>query len=300
MDILSRLSRNEQRIQVQVMSDLHLEVRQQYATFEIPAQAPYLILAGDIGRLKDYESYLGFLEKQAQQFVQICLVLGNHEFYGVSRQEGLSLAKSLENEPCLLGKVSVLNRRVVEVSPKVIILGCTLHSHIPTESQEVVQRKVNDFKRITGWTVDEHNLEHDEDLQWLQSQVEVVGKNRTSSDRSTILVVTHHAPCKKGTSDPRLENNDINSAFATEVIEENFWGVQCWLFGHTHYNTDTTRNGMRLVSNQRGYVFPSQPSDRQDPTLKSQPMFLSRLKSIFASSGTSSEVIFDVGKVIKL
>lgn len=72
------------------MSDLHLEVGQQYADFDIPAEAPYLILAGDIGRLKDYQPYLEFLGRQCDHFVKVFLVLGNHEFFGTSQCRGPS------------------------------------------------------------------------------------------------------------------------------------------------------------------------------------------------------------------
>lgn len=46
--------RLDPRPQVQIMSDLHLEVGQQYASFTFPTTAPFLMLAGDIGRLIDY------------------------------------------------------------------------------------------------------------------------------------------------------------------------------------------------------------------------------------------------------
>lgn len=49
------------KIPFQVMSDLHLEVGQQYTSFRISPCAPYLILAGDIGRLSDYVAYRDFL-----------------------------------------------------------------------------------------------------------------------------------------------------------------------------------------------------------------------------------------------
>jgi hypothetical protein len=45
----------------------------------ISACAPYLVLAGDTDRLKDYDSYLGFLAKPTGQFMRVFLVLGNHE-----------------------------------------------------------------------------------------------------------------------------------------------------------------------------------------------------------------------------
>ncbi|KAK7605630.1 hypothetical protein BKA81DRAFT_226280 [Phyllosticta paracitricarpa] len=70
----------------QIVSDLHLEVGQQYSSFDIPASAPHLILAGD------YDAYLGFLRRQTEQFETVFLVLGNHEFYGITFGESIELA----------------------------------------------------------------------------------------------------------------------------------------------------------------------------------------------------------------
>lgn len=85
----------------QINSDLHLEVGQQYSSFQIPASAPYLVLAGDIGRLVDYDSYLVFLKTQTEQFELISWVLGNHEFYTSTFTTGLERARRLEEESCL-------------------------------------------------------------------------------------------------------------------------------------------------------------------------------------------------------
>lgn len=40
---------------VQILSDLHLEVGQQYRTYTFPVMAPLLLLAGDIGNLTNDE-----------------------------------------------------------------------------------------------------------------------------------------------------------------------------------------------------------------------------------------------------
>lgn len=37
----------------QILSDLHLEINQEYLSFEIPVCAEHLVLAGDVGRLVD-------------------------------------------------------------------------------------------------------------------------------------------------------------------------------------------------------------------------------------------------------
>lgn len=97
-----------------------------------PRSAPYLVVAGDIGRLWDYSSYLVFLQAQCGRFLGVFLVLGNHEFIGVSREEGLQLAKNLEDEPILGGKLVVLNRTRFDLASdsNITILGCTLQSQI--------------------------------------------------------------------------------------------------------------------------------------------------------------------------
>jgi hypothetical protein len=141
--------------------------------------------------------------------------------YGISRQDGLKLAKLLEEEPCLFGRLTALNRTLVEVIPGFVILGCMLHSHIPSESNGVARLKVNDFKKIQGWTVDEHNLEHEEDFTWLQTQLEALRNKATSSVRkqldlqkARVLAVTHHARSTHGASEPQLENTGVSSAFS--------------------------------------------------------------------------------------
>ena len=97
------------------MSDLHLEIGNQYEFFQIPATAAsHLILAGDIGRLAD-EGYAEFLYRHAAQFEAIFLVLGNHEFYGISRDQGLNKAKDIAEQERMNGKIIVLDRGSYEI-----------------------------------------------------------------------------------------------------------------------------------------------------------------------------------------
>lgn len=54
-------------------------------------------------------------------------------------------------------------------------------------------------------------------------------------------------------------------AFATDLItqdgaQDGLDHVKVWAFGHTHYSTDIVRNGIRIISNQRGYVAPGSSS----------------------------------------
>lgn len=249
------------KIKFQIMSDLHLEVGQQYATFNIPAHAPFLILAGDIGRLIDYTAYLEFLRRQCLIFQKVFLVLGNHEFFGTSRANGLRLAGSLENEHELGGKLHVLDRIRVDLpDSNVTVLGCTLHSKIALEAEEVVAKKIKDFQRIEDWGVQDHNREHAKDVQWLRDQIENTHRAKDHTKRK-LIVVTHHAPICHGTSRPKDSENPWSSAFATNLLPEPvFSNVQWWIFGHTHFTTKFRKGQIRLISNQRGYVIPGHES----------------------------------------
>lgn len=257
---------NGPRTNFQILSDLHLEVGSQYTTYTIPATAPYLILAGDIGCLADYDLYLAFLARIAPSFDKILLVLGNHEFYSLTYEQGIEAGRWLEKEAILNGKLVLLHQGVFEVPhSSITILGCTLWSHIPKESEDVVVSKVKDYKNIESWTVEQHNIAHKSDLMWLirtfQSiqHTNLVHVMQETGLQRQLIVVTHHAPLLKGTSRPEHESNPWTCAFATDVLNDDRWGwdgVKWWVFGHTHFSTEFTESesGVRVVSNQRGYA----------------------------------------------
>jgi predicted phosphodiesterase len=264
------------RTSFQVLSDLHLEVGQQYSSFDFPATAPYLILAGDIGQLSDYDAFRSFLAIQTTRFELVLLVLGNHKFYGSSHTKTLELATRMEKEPELNDKLMLLHRKKIDVpNSNITILGCSLWSHIPDDAKLMVKSKVNDFKKIEGWSPDSHTKEYEKDIRWLKDQVEIIQKgnkalkpNRTlpeTTQKRFILVVTHHAPCLRGTSEPKFDDSPWTSAFATDLLKkaDDWSDVKAWVYGHTHYSTELTKAGVRVLSNQRGYVLPG--SERKLP-----------------------------------
>lgn len=147
---------------IQFMSDLHWErfhdkVAQRYSVPEIPRRAPYIILAGDIGRFCGRNALQNALQQLCERFDKVLLIPGNHEFYGSAREEELRVAGAMSQE--LGDKFVLLNRTRVDLED-VMILGCTLQSFIPEEAH-----LTNDFAQIRGWTVADHNAEHRRDLQ---------------------------------------------------------------------------------------------------------------------------------------
>ncbi|OJJ55558.1 hypothetical protein ASPSYDRAFT_158431 [Aspergillus sydowii CBS 593.65] len=252
---------------IQILSDLHLEIDQQYLAFSIPAHAKTLILGGDVGRLVDYDNYRAFLQKQTDQFETVFLVLGNHEFHNLSFEEGIQKARELEQEPCFNGRLILLHRRRHDIRDPdsgccVTVLGCTLWSDIPEEARDIVRYKISDFTKITDWSVESHNAAHEKDVTWLLDEIRCVQREneqvRNEIDKKSILVVTHHAPCLKRTSAPQHENSPWRFAFGTDILRNitDTSGIKAWAFGHTHFTTEFRENGVRVVSNQRGYVLP--------------------------------------------
>ncbi|KAM5470717.1 hypothetical protein MauCBS54593_003758 [Microsporum audouinii] len=243
-------------VDFQYISDLHLEDGQLYETFVVPRTAPYLILAGDIGCLRNYKEYVTFLAAQCAQFDHVFLVLGNHKFYWISLQYGLQAAKALEGEPPLFGKFTVLNRNRVDINRRVTILGCTLWSHIPEVSQLWVRMKVADFSIIKDWTVEAHNTEHNRDVQWLQQEIYNISLEEEKHD---VIVVTHHSPSFMKTADPRHKSHPWGPAFCSDLLESQVksWqgskAIRCWIFGHTHWNTDFRYRDITISSNQFKY-----------------------------------------------
>ncbi|KAK2797612.1 hypothetical protein FQN50_009125 [Emmonsiellopsis sp. PD_5] len=289
--------RSRQSIRFQIMSDLHLEVGQQYANFHIIPRATRLILAGDIGRLADYEAFRDFLCFQCEKFAEVYLVLGNHEFFGISRQEGLRLADMLQREPGLKDKLIVMNQKRVDLQD-VTLLGCTLHSQIPPEAEEIVRHKINDFRRIVDWTVANHIIEHANDVKWLTDEITSIRRTESGLKRK-IVVISHHAPSTKGTSKSSDEGNPWSSAFGTDLLGRKerscLDDVQWWIFGHTHHSTESSRGQVKLVSNQRGYVLPNKDKDGSEIS----GSFVSKVLKLWGYSSQKQDT-FNAQKIIEV
>jgi hypothetical protein len=151
-----------------------------------------------------------------------------------------------------LGSFIFLDRTRHDLSEHVTVLGCTLWTSVPPAAVDIVSRAMNDFKLVQNWTVEEYNAAHSADVRWLTTEC---AKIREQEPWRRVVVLTHHAPTVRGTSDPKYQGDLVNAAFATELTNRAVWGppVSLWAFGHTHFNCDFVRGGVRVVSNPRGY-----------------------------------------------
>ena len=246
-------------VELQILSDLHLESPVAYDVFDITPTAEYLALLGDIGYTKD-AGLISFLRKQLPRFEIIFFVLGNHEpyhsSYAASKQQLLALQAETEQQAS--GKFVLLDQTRYDLSPRVSVLGCTLFSNVTAAQKDFVSFGLNDFYHIENWTVEEHVQKHESELRWLNAEVQRLLEKEP--DRK-IIIMTHYSPTIDARSiNPKHGSSNISSGFITDLSGEICFSsehVAVWVFGHTHFNCDFEHGShqIRLVTNQRGYYF---------------------------------------------
>ncbi|KAG6899946.1 hypothetical protein C0993_005069 [Termitomyces sp. T159_Od127] len=237
-------------LQIQILSDLHLEIERPNGTpgcefyhYDIPVRAEHLALLGDIGWTID-DRLFEWLEAQLKLFKTV--------FFQESTERLNAFANKINADPSL-GTFVYLNRTRHDVSPELTILGCTLWSSLNPDDLDILSWSLTDFRRIDNFSPDAYDALHKADLAWLNSTVASIARDEPERQ---IVVLTHHAPTKDGTGDPKFNDGPTNSAFVTELTGEECWEskkIKLWAFGHTHWCCDFNRKGTRVYSNQRGY-----------------------------------------------
>ena len=236
---------------IQFASDLHLEFADNWRYLrEHPLEkaGDILVLAGDIGYLGDdnYSSH-PFWDIVANQYEQVLVVPGNHEFYKYYDISTLTDGELLQIRP----NVRVYNNAVVTVGDVDMILS-TLWAHIPLQDAFATEQGVTDFRRIMykdeTLTFEQFNEEHVRCMEFLRRAC-------ATSSAAKRVIVTHHVPSFQLSSQD-FKGSRINGAFVAD--EDDFienCGADYWIYGHSHRNIDAGIGTTQCVSNQLGYVF---------------------------------------------
>jgi hypothetical protein len=255
----------------QYMSDLHLELFPGYRVGR--RTAPRLVLAGDIGDPVSAE-YGDFVADCAAKYELVLVVLGNHEAYGRTWAEAVAATRATlaaRGE----GRVVLLDRGRHEFPEEGLrVVGTTLWSHVPPRYAMDVRTFISDFRLIKPVKKDDRTATlglaeyaemHAADVAWLTAELALA-----EADGVRLLVVTHHAPSKAGTSAPKNRGGPLDCAFASDLDRLLVPPVAAWIHGHTHFSHQTLRKfdqqtlrkfdqnaegcGVWLVANQRGYA----------------------------------------------
>jgi predicted phosphodiesterase len=238
-------------MKIQYASDLHLEFMENSDyLIEHPLKpvGDILVLAGDIGHL-DCVTYSEhpFWDWAAENFKQVLVVPGNHEFYG-----GYDLDHVVEGaEGVIRDNVRWYYNKSVAIGDVEIILS-PLWAQVLPHAEYIIERRVNDFRRIKykgeRLTSARFNELNRESVAFLQRAL-------AESRAGKRIVVTHHLPSMMCIA-PQYIGDILNGAFASEQAE---WidgcGADYWIYGHSHCNVgEQVIGGTKLVCNQMGYV----------------------------------------------
>ncbi len=245
-------------MRLQIISDIHLEFRDNNYPY-IARTAPNIALIGDIGR--PFSSvYRRLIANLAKRFEHVILLAGNHEYYSSPRRK-ITVAEIKERIRAVAGaydNVHFLDNTAMFIDGT-RILGCTLWTRIPPEQWVQVRKEMNDYRMCFVSRFADLNLGvplapehtvywHEESLQWLKEELSAPGYLDTPT-----VVLTHHAPYDKGTSDPQYDSSPTRACYATDLSAMFRAPIVAWAYGHTHWPQDSLLNGVRLISNPLGY-----------------------------------------------
>ena len=239
-------------MKIQYASDLHLEFADNWRILkqEEPMNVcgDILVLAGDIGYLGDdnYQTH-PFWDWASENYQQVIVALGNHEFYKFYNLSSMHDGLIGEIRP----NIHYYFNAVVHIQDIDIIVS-TLWANITLEDAYITEHSVTDFRRILYGedilTFSDFNREHKRCLEFIKQSI-------ADSSAKNKIVVTHHVPSFQLMS-PEFQGSRINGAFTVELADYIATsGIDYWIYGHSHRNIDKTIGSTRCVCNQFGYAF---------------------------------------------
>ena len=239
-------------MKIQYASDLHLEFADNWRILKqeepMNIRGDILVLAGDIGYLGDdnYQTH-PFWDWASENYQQVIVALGNHEFYKFYNLSSMHDGLIGEIRP----NIHYYYNAVVHIQDIDIIVS-TLWANITLEDAYITEHSVTDFRRILYGenilTFADFNREHKRCLEFIKQSI-------ADSSAKNKIVVTHHVPSFQLMSPEFLESH-INGAFTVELADYIATsGIDYWIYGHSHRNIDKTIGTTRCVCNQFGYAF---------------------------------------------
>jgi hypothetical protein len=247
----------------QIVSDIHIESLQRPLLEAVKPVAPYLIIAGDLGRVENWAGYQQACRILCGAFEKVFLIPGNHEYYAMNaglkvtvgeanwRLKTLQDGPGTENMVVLIDQCITIDKRSVERSP-VTIYGSTFWSRCPLSEEYKMPnlyydaRDANGVGSVVNVTAGQFNDMHDRSVSKMKDMLE----HARRTDRE-LVVVTHYAPTFTGTLAPRHAARGKTDPKNFMYCSDNdalvaHPAVKVWVYGHTGHN------GVRgkLVTNQ--------------------------------------------------
>lgn len=219
-----------------------------------------LVLAGDLWRdnltFKDMPDHGSWIAMVAKRFEHVIIVLGNHDYWGLSLQSAVRKAKE---GVWALSNVTVLEQDTVTVSG-IKFLGGTLWTDYGRNdtAMMVIRGKMNDYKRITFGDSRVRRKSRPLDMFEIHRQTTKFIFNNCQADfpEQPVIIVTHMAPSEQSIDPAYAHEHILNHAYYTDLAESvriHCKSVKLWIHGHIHWPVDYSLYNVRVVSNPRGY-----------------------------------------------
>jgi hypothetical protein len=273
-------------MQIQLVSDLHLEVHPHYCPQPAPG-AQLLVLAGDIGSYQTGSLLAGDdfgLERFSPKLgwpVPVLYVPGNHEYDNLDFDE----AHARLRETCDRLGITWLEREVVTMG-RLRFVGTTLWADFDAlatdqdraepgqarlhKKRQKAFRAANYYLQKTGTTrAGEPMLAPAWREQALVCEQWLRGVLAEPFDGTTV-VVTHFAPSLRS-ADPRYGLTPGTAGFCNS-LDELLPHAQLWLHGHLHCQHDYIAEGCRVVANTLGYAARGEQEGFREQLLVQVPM----------------------------
>lgn len=260
-------------MKIGIASDLHLEFGNCKIIYD--EKPDVLVLAGDIvtaGSLHTYapgpyqnineaetnreraQLYREFIFNISQEFENVVVVAGNHEFYGGKWEQSLNTLR-LEYEQYT--NIHFLERDCATIGG-VTFVGGTLWTDMNNFDPITLHDTkifMNDFSRIVDDTRGYSKLKPATTVQrhiQTKQYIQYVAKETPGP----VVVVGHHAPSFMSIGPQYLGQTITNGAYASDLSEEilNNPNIKLWIHGHMHDPFDYYIGDTRIVCNPRGYV----------------------------------------------
>jgi len=254
-------------VNIQIVSDLHLEFREEKFTNLFTPAAPILCLLGDIcacGTVPDFEIFKKFINFISKKFEYILHIPGNHEYYtagnkNITYADNIpGIHKKIKEFFKSFNNIYFLNNDKLNISinnKKYVFIGSTLWSNVKKDDRNEVQSVMNDYSAIyvpdkkntsmvRKFNIDDMSNIHLKSVKYIKKIISSIKPDETC------ILLTHHKPVR----DKSL--SDITSqAYETDLVDVIIkQPVKLAAHGHTHRKYDKIVNGVRIVSNPKGYI----------------------------------------------
>lgn len=253
-------------MRLQYCSDLHYEFKPVAGIPKLlkDVKADVLILAGDICAISDpldYSKFVTLISHYSKKYKFIIHVPGNHEFYCTikppKREHCMdTIAKQFKVLMKQISNYIYLDCDTISLNindKQYLFAGCTLWTKIKPEDYIYVQKSMNDYStiyiydgKIEKFTVEYMQKLHNKCIAFIKRAIK-----KAEELKIPIVLITHHKPVADDPSPNRL--TQAYEVDMTKIIKS---PVVAAIHGHTHEHYDKVINGVRYISNPKGY--PSQ------------------------------------------